>query len=146
MANVDQENQCNLNESNSHLENIIFVFIITVTCLIQIEFGAMVRSSYTVVGACCENPKTLMKPQGPVSRKSQKLLGPEKPFAKLRPAYSVKLPFSYLVKGIKIKITAKFRASRRPHFEDTRRIMSPEMHPKSFRTFEKWAPGLLLII
>ena len=32
--------------------------------------------------------------QGPVSRKSRKLLGPEKPFVKLRPANSVKLIFS----------------------------------------------------
>ena len=53
----------------------------------------------------------------PVSRKSRELFGPEKPFVKLRPAYSVKLVFSYVVKGIKIKITAKFRASRR--LEDT---------------------------
>ena len=45
---------------------------------------------------------------------------------KLRPAYSVKLVFSYVVKGIKIKITAKFCASRRLRFEDTKRIMSPE--------------------
>ena len=30
---------------------------------------------------------------GPVSRKSRKLFGPEKPFVKLRPAYSVKLVF-----------------------------------------------------
>ena len=65
---------------------------------------------------------------------------PEKPFVKLRPAYSVKLVFSYVVKGIKIKITAKFRASRRLTFEDTKRIMSPDMRPKSFGTFEKPAP------
>ena len=38
---------------------------------------------------------------------------------KLRPAYSVKLVLSYVVKGIEMKITAKFRASRRFHFEDT---------------------------
>ena len=50
--------------------------------------------------------------QGPVSRKSRKLFGPEKSFVKVRPAYSVKLVFSYVVKGIKIKITAKFSASR----------------------------------
>ena len=68
---------------------------------------------------------------GPVSRKS------------LRPAYSVKLVFSYVVKRIKIKITAKFRASRRLRFEDTKRIMSPEIRPKSFGTFEKPAPGNL---
>ena len=53
----------------------------------------------------------------------------------------MKLVFSYVVKGIKIKITAKFRASRRLSFEDTKRIMSPEMRPKSLGTFEKQAPG-----
>ena len=40
-----------------------------------------------------------------------------------------------------MKITAKFRASRRLRFEDTKRIKSPEMRPKSFGTFEKQAPG-----
>ena len=76
----------------------------------------------------------------PVSRKSRELFGPEKPVVKLRPAHSVKLVFSYVVKGIKIKITAKFRASRRLRVEDTKRIMSPEIRPKSFGTFEKQAP------
>ena len=80
--------------------------------------------------------------QGPVSRKSRELFGPEKPFVKVRPAYSVKLVFSYVVKGIKIKVTAKFRAPRRLRFKDTERIMSPEIRPKSFGTFEKQAPGL----
>ena len=78
--------------------------------------------------------------QGPVSRKPRKLFGPEKPFVKLRPAHSVKLVFSYVVKGIKIKLTAKFRASRRLCFEDTKRIMSPKMRPKSFVTFETKTP------
>ena len=58
-----------------------------------------------------------------------------KAIRKLRPAYSVKLVFSYVVKGIKIKITTKFRASRRLRFKDTKGIMSPEMRPKSFGTF-----------
>ena len=80
--------------------------------------------------------------QGPVSQKSRELCGPEKPFLKVRPAYSVKLVFSYVVKGIKRKITAKFFASRRLRFEDTKRIMSPEIRPKRFGTFEKQAPGL----
>ena len=80
--------------------------------------------------------------QGPVSRKSRERFGPEKPVVKLRPAYSVKLVFSYVVKGIKIKITANFRASRRLRFEDTKKIMSPEIRPKSFGTFEKQAPGV----
>ena len=76
---------------------------------------------------------------GPVSLKSRKLLSPEKPFVKLPPTYSVTLGFSYVVKRMKIKITLKFRASRRLRFEDTKRIMSPEIHPKSFGTFEKRA-------
>ena len=79
---------------------------------------------------------------GPISRKSRELCGPEKPFEKLRPAYSVKLVFSYVVNEIKIKITAKFCASRRLRFEDTKRIMSPEIRPKRFGTFEKQAPDL----
>jgi len=66
--------------------------------------------------------------------------GPEKLFVKLQPAYSVKLVFSYVVMGTKIKITARFRASRRLRFEDTKKIMPLEMHPKSFGTFEKRAP------
>ena len=73
------------------------------------------------------------------------LESPEMPFAELRPAHSVKLVFSYVVKVIKIKITAEFRPSRRLRFEDTGRTMSPEMRPKSFGTFEKRAPGGLLL-
>ena len=65
-----------------------------------------------------------LKDQGPVSRKSRERFGPEKPFVKLRPAYSVKLVFSYVIKGIKVKVTAKFRASRRLRFEDTKRIIA----------------------
>ena len=44
--------------------------------------------------------------------------------------------------GTKTKITVKFSASRRLHFQDTKRIMSPKMRTKSFGTFEKRAPGL----
>ena len=59
-----------------------------------------------------------------------------------------KLRSTYLAKEIKIKITdhigfkiaAKIGASTRLRFEDTKRIMSPEMHPKSFGTFENRAP------
>ena len=73
--------------------------------------------------------------------KSPKLYGPEKPFVKFRPAYSVKRVFSYVLKGIKIKIAAKFRASRRRRYEDPKRIMSPVMRLKGFATFLKRAPG-----
>ena len=77
---------------------------------------------------------------GSVSRKSRKLFGPEKPFVYPLPAHSVKLVIPYVVKGIKIKITAKFCASRHLSFEDTKKIESPEMRQKSFGTFEKQAP------
>ena len=50
------------------------------------------------------------------------------------------------VKGIKLKINAKFRASTRLRFEDTKRIMSPEIRPKNFGTFDKRAPGLRLSV
>ena len=45
------------------------------------------------------------------------------------------------VEGIKIQISAKLRATSRLGFGDTKRIMSPEMRPKSLGTFEKQAPG-----
>ena len=80
--------------------------------------------------------------QGPVSRESRKLFGPEKPFVKLRQAYCVKLVFSYVVKGMKINITAKFHASRRLRFEDTKGIMSPE----EFRDFRETGPRPLIRI
>ena len=38
-----------------------------------------------------------------------------------------------------MKTTAKFRASIHLRCADTNRIMSPEMSPKSFGTFEKQA-------
>ena len=66
------------------------------------------------------------RPLGSVSRKSRRLFGPEKPFVKLRPAHSVKLIFLYVVKGINIKITAKFHVTEHLRFENTKRIMSLE--------------------
>ena len=44
---------------------------------------------------------------GPVSRKSRKLIGPENPFLKLRPGYSVMLVFSLCCKGNKNKNNCK---------------------------------------
>ena len=79
---------------------------------------------------------------GTIFGKSRELFGPEKPLVKLRPAYSVKLVSSSVVKGIKVKINAKFLASTRLCFEDTKRIMSPKIRPKSFGTSEKQAPEL----
>ena len=44
---------------------------------------------------------------------------------------------------MKIKIAAKFRAPTGLRFENTKRITSSEIRPKSFGTFEKQAPGIL---
>ena len=79
---------------------------------------------------------------GPGARFSKvpKTFRARKAIRKTVTANSVNPVFSYDIKGIKIKINAKFRASRRLRFEDAKRIMSPEMCPKSFGTFEKQAP------
>ena len=61
---------------------------------------------------------------GPVFRKSRKRFGSKQPFVKLRPTYSVKLVYAYLAKGIKMKVSAKFRSLRHLSFEDTKRIGS----------------------
>ena len=84
--------------------------------------------------------------QGPVSRKSRKRFGSEKPLVKLRTAYSVKLVFSYVIRGTQIKVAVKFRAARRLRFEDTKRIMSPQMPPNSFGAFEKRVPDAGLMV
>ena len=73
--------------------------------------------------------------QGPVSRK---LLGPEKPFVRLLPAYSVKLVLLYVAKGIRMKITLKFRASRRLLNCVTRNA------PEKFRDCQETGPRPLL--
>ena len=44
------------------------------------------------------------------------------------------------MKGKQLKKTAKFRAWRRPGFEDTKRIVWPETRPIIFGTFEKRVP------
>ena len=60
------------------------------------------------------NGKELLEHPGKIQ------FGPEKPFVKLRPAYCVKLDFSYVVKGWKIKMTMKFLALNHLRFEDTK--------------------------
>ena len=67
--------------------------------------------------------------KGHVPRKSREVFGAEKPFVKLGPLYCVKPVFSYVVKGIKIKITSEFRASRRLRLK----IQRESSHPKYAR-------------
>ena len=116
---------------------ILLILLILKACK-KISFSKRADCSLTTSFSGPKSVGTFEK-RAPVSQKSRELCGPEKPFVKVRPAYSVKLVFSYVVKGIKTKITAKFCASRRLRFEDTKRIMSPEIRPKSFGTFEKQA-------
>ena len=71
-----------------------------------------------------------------VSQKTRKFNGPEKAFVKLRLAYSVKLVFLYVVKGIKVKIAAKFHVTEHFRFEDRKRIMSSG----KFRVFRETGP------
>ena len=68
---------------------------------------------------------------GPFLESPEKFSGLKKPLVKLRPAYSVKLVFSRVVNGWKMKRNVKFRASGRLRVEDTKRIMLPEMRPKA---------------
>ena len=77
---------------------------------------------------------------GPFLESPEKFSGPKNPFVKVRPAYSVKLVFSYLVKGIKIKIIAKFRASRCLSFENTKRNYVTRNTPDKFRDLRETGP------
>ena len=74
-------------------------------------------------------PHRILPGQGHASRKSREVFGAEKLFVKLGPLYCVKLVFSYVVKGIKIKITSEFRASRRLRLK----IQRESSHPKYAR-------------
>ena len=72
--------------------------------------------------------------QGPVSRKSRGLFGPENTTCSF-----CKAGFSYVVKGIKIKITARFRASRCLRFEDAKRIITRNT-PEKFSGLSRNGP------
>ena len=81
------------------------------------ELAGRIRQFANVTGHFWDpNQLLLTREKGLVSRNFRKLFGPEKPFVKVRATYSVKLVSSYVVKGIKVKITAKFLAARRPSF------------------------------
>ena len=84
--------------------------------------------------------------QGRVSRKSREFFGAKKPFVRLGPLYCVKVVFSYVVKGIKIKIAPEFRASRRLRFKDTKRIKSPEITgPRTIHVSMEYLSNLMLM-
>ena len=79
--------------------------------------------------------------QGPVSRKSPELFGPEKLVVKLQSACFEKLIFLHVFNVRKTKTIAKFEGLEPRSCEDIKGIVAPEIGPKSFGTFEKQAPG-----
>ena len=80
--------------------------------------------------------------KGPVSEKVPKTFRARKAICTPTTRLFCEAGLFICCKGNKNKITAaKFRASRRLRFKDTKRIMSPEMCPKSFGTFEERALG-----
>ena len=78
--------------------------------------------------------------QGPVSRKSRELFGPEKLVVKLQSACFEKMIFLHVFNIRKIKRIAKFEGLEPRRCEDIKGIVAPERDPKSFGTFEKQAP------
>ena len=79
--------------------------------------------------------------QGPVSRKSREIFGPKKVVAKLQSACFEKLTFLHVFNIRKSKRIAKFDGLEPRRYEDIKGIVTPEIDPKSFGTFEKRAPG-----
>ena len=77
--------------------------------------------------------------QGPVSRTSRELFGPEKLVVKLQSARFEKLIFLHAFNMRKIKRIAKFEGLEPRRCEDIKEIVVPDIGPKSFGTFEKQA-------
>ena len=80
--------------------------------------------------------------QGPVSRKSRELFGPEKLVVKLQSACLEKLIFLHVFNIRKTKRIAKFEGLEPRRCKDIKAMVAPEIVPKSFGTFEKQAPGV----
>ena len=80
-------------------------------------------------------------PQGPVSRNSRELFGPEKLVVKLQSACLEKLIFLHVFNIRKTKMIANFEGLEPWRCEDIKAMVAPEIVPKSFGTFKKQAPG-----
>ena len=81
--------------------------------------------------------------QGPVSRKSRELLGPEKPFVNISNRLFRTEPISclHILKITKSKLTSTFDNLNLLRSWNTKGIVTPENSLKSFGTFEKRALG-----
>ena len=103
---------------------IIKIMIMVMVIIINIVVGESNKAIIVDIASlwdrrkCEKEGERLRKYQdlGPVSRKSRELFGPKKPFIKVRPTYSVKLVFSYVVKGIKIKSNCNVSCLETPSF------------------------------
>ena len=88
----------------------------------------------------------LLPLQGPVSRTSRGLFGPEKLVVKQHSARFQKLIFLHAFNMRKIKRIAKFEGIEPRRCEDIKGIVVRDIGPKSFGTFEKQAPGVEVLI
>ena len=82
------------------------------------------------------------KSSGRVYRKSRELFGPEKPVVKLQSACLEKLTFEHVFNVRKTKKIAKFDDLEPRRCENIKKIVTLEIGPKSFGTFEKQTPAL----
>ena len=89
---------------------------------------------------------TLKNPHTPGAcfSKAPELFGPKKPIVKLQSTCFEKLIFEHVFSVRKAKKTAKFDGLESQHCEDIKRIMAPKICPKSFGSFEKQAPGVVV--
>lgn len=78
----------------------------------------------------------------PVSRESRELFGHEKPVVKLKSAWFEKPIIQHDFNIRKTKRTAKFDGLEPRPYEDTKEIVAPEIHAKSFGTLKKHAPAV----
>ena len=78
--------------------------------------------------------------QGPVSRKSRKLFGSEKPFVNLRPAYSIKLVFVICCKENKNWNNCKVSCLEAPSFWRYKENYITRNTPEKFRDFRETGP------
>ena len=95
-----------------------------------------------VVRARLEPGVTRFQVKWRVSRKSRELFGPEKPVVKLQSPCFEKLIFEHVFNVRKTKRIAKFDGLEPGRCENIKRIVTLEIGPKSFGTFEKQTPAL----
>ena len=100
------------------------------------SFCVYVASGHTKIQTC------IVWIQGPVSRTSREIFGPEKVVVKLQSACFEKLTFLHVFNIRKTKRIAKYDGLDPRRCEGIKGIVAPEIDPKSFGTFEKRAPGL----